>query len=218
MNKKYLACFEYDKIYHVYNKANEKELLFRGDNNYYYFLALFSKYLSPLVDLYAWSLLPNHFHLLVKVKPREEIRKNILTIDGQKITKTERMYLNVENVDLLLEKAFTRLFIAYSMGFNRESERRGNLFYRTFRRVEIQKDGHFTQALIYIHANGQKHKLVKSFTKYKCSSYHTILSKAPTKLLRQEVIDWFRGIDRFIEIQRSNSAFYYSFDGSIEGD
>ena len=34
VNKKYTAVFEFDKIYHIYNKTNNRELLFRTNENY----------------------------------------------------------------------------------------------------------------------------------------------------------------------------------------
>jgi len=33
----------------------------------------FDMYLSDFVELYAFCLMPNHFHLLVKIKEKEEL-------------------------------------------------------------------------------------------------------------------------------------------------
>ena len=113
---------------------------------------------------------------------------------------------------------FKRLFTSYAMAFNKQYCRKGNLFSRTFKRVEILKDNQFTQALQYIHSNAQKHQLVKDFSAYPWTSYHSIASDKPTKILRKEVIDWFGGIDRFKEIHKDISEYYNQFPGSIEED
>jgi putative transposase len=54
--------------YHVFNRGNNKENLFYQSKNYGYFLEKYKHYLSPWLDIYAYCLLPNHFHLLVRVK------------------------------------------------------------------------------------------------------------------------------------------------------
>jgi putative transposase len=80
------------------------------------------------------------------------------------------------------------------MAFNKQHYRTGNLFQRPFKRIEVNKESYFTQAIIYIHANALKHKLVKDFATYEWSSYQSIISDKPTLLQKQEVIEWFGGI------------------------
>ena len=36
--------------------------------NNYYFLYLFAKYINPIADTFAWSLMKNHFHMLFRIK------------------------------------------------------------------------------------------------------------------------------------------------------
>ena len=57
------GCF-----YHVYNRGNNGDNLFYNQENYKFFLRKYDEYLSPLVETYAFCLLPNHFHLLIRVK------------------------------------------------------------------------------------------------------------------------------------------------------
>jgi REP element-mobilizing transposase RayT len=54
--------------YHIYNRANGKENLFRHETNYTRFLELYEKYIFPVADTFAWVLMANHFHLLVQIK------------------------------------------------------------------------------------------------------------------------------------------------------
>ncbi len=53
-------------FYHIYNRGNNGENLFYRPENYGYFLQKFDHYLSGYLELYAYCLLPNHFHLLVR--------------------------------------------------------------------------------------------------------------------------------------------------------
>jgi putative transposase len=54
--------------YHIYNRANGGENLFREDNDYQRFLDQYKKFIPPVADTLAWVLMPNHFHLLVWVR------------------------------------------------------------------------------------------------------------------------------------------------------
>ena len=63
---------EEDRFYHIYNHAVGDELFFKSDENYKFFLRRFKKYVHPYVDLYAYCLMSNHFHFVVKNKVRIE--------------------------------------------------------------------------------------------------------------------------------------------------
>jgi hypothetical protein len=52
----------------IYNRGNNGENLFREQRNYPYFLKLYAKHIEPIAETYAYCLLRNHFHLLVKIK------------------------------------------------------------------------------------------------------------------------------------------------------
>lgn len=56
--------------YHIYNRANGSDNLFRQKSDYRHFLRLYQKYIVPVADTFAWVLMPNHFHLLVRIKER----------------------------------------------------------------------------------------------------------------------------------------------------
>jgi len=55
--------FEPGLLFHVFNRANNYEDLFREEKNYYYFLKLLKRHLIPISEMYAYCLMPNHFHL-----------------------------------------------------------------------------------------------------------------------------------------------------------
>ena len=62
-----------DYFYHIYNHANGDDNLFREQENYRFFLQQYAKYINPIADTYAYCLMPNHFHLLVKIKEEQDL-------------------------------------------------------------------------------------------------------------------------------------------------
>jgi len=62
-----------DAFYHVYNRANGNELLFKNSGNYTYFLKKYKKYIHPIGATFAYCLIPNHFHFLIQIKTEKEI-------------------------------------------------------------------------------------------------------------------------------------------------
>lgn len=213
--EKYLADLTEGNVFHIYNRTNNRELLFRSDENRRFFLQRFTHYLSPYLGTYCWCLLPNHFHFLIEVKSAEEIKKWLQQFKTLK--PTEKIYLE-ENVSsaLLLEKAFHQFFTSYSMAYNKMHKRTGNLFHRPFKRIEVSRDSYFTQAVVYIHANPKKHKLVDDFTKYRWSSWHSLISEASTPLMRKELIDWFGSKEQLIKTHVDLSQYYYESEVAIE--
>lgn len=59
--------FEVGATYHIYNRSNET--LFYTRENYIYFLRKIKANIFPCADIISYCLMPNHFHLLVTIKP-----------------------------------------------------------------------------------------------------------------------------------------------------
>jgi hypothetical protein len=64
---------QHEAYFHVYNRGINGETLFREPENYKHFLRLYEKYIDPVAETFAWCLLKNHFHLLLRIKGVEEI-------------------------------------------------------------------------------------------------------------------------------------------------
>ncbi len=62
-----------NEMYHIYNHANGNDNLFRNEENYAYFLKRYAYFIHPIAKTYAYCLMPNHFHLLVKIRSEEGI-------------------------------------------------------------------------------------------------------------------------------------------------
>ena len=63
--------------YHIFNHANGFENVFRGKENYRFFLEKYRLFVSPIAETYACCLMPNHFHLVVRIRKREVIEELI---------------------------------------------------------------------------------------------------------------------------------------------
>ena len=80
----YYATLEPNGFYHIFNRGNNRENLFFSDENCRYFLEKYGKYMNVLLDTYAYALLPNHFHLVVRARTEEEVVAGIAQRDVEK--------------------------------------------------------------------------------------------------------------------------------------
>lgn len=137
--------FSVDEFYHVYNRGNNKSIIFLSDSDRKRFIKLLYicntstpvvfktiqgmpldkiKRDDTLVDIGAYSLMPNHFHLLLKEKEEGGISR-------------------------FLEKLLT----GYSMYFNKRYERTGKLFEGRSRAQHVDTDEYLKYLFAYIHLN-----------------------------------------------------------------
>ncbi|MFK7908164.1 MAG: transposase [Chitinophagales bacterium] len=201
---RYKAELHANNYYHIYNRTNNKELLFRNIEDRKLFLKKYSEYVLPYVDTFVFCLLGNHFHFLIKVKNIRAIVEVVNNVKLKDQTVAQRNLLKMTDdcrtVHKALSSQFTRLFTSYALWFKRKYSRDGNLFYRPFKRILVESENHFTQLIYYIHANPQIHGIEGDFKKYKWSSYSSMLSLKSTNLKRKEVLNWFGGREYFLEL------------------
>ena len=143
---------EYSGIYHIFNRGNNKEDLFKEPRNYDYFLLLLQKYINPVADILAYCLLPNHFHLLVQIKERKEIAPELQ--GPQRIS-----------------RQIGTCFGTYTKAMNRAYQRSGKLFEGRFKRVAVKTDMQYWKLVNYIHHNPEEHGLVEDYRKWPYSSF-----------------------------------------------
>ena len=96
------------------------------------------------------------------------------------------------------------------MAFNIQQDRTGTLFQTPFKRAIVDSDQYFTQLVYYIHANPQLHGLIDDFREWKWSSYDRILIEKPSKLKKQEVINWFGNKNAYKEFHSVNQKIIYN--------
>ena len=169
------------KYYHIYNRGNNRENIFFEERNYHYFMQLYAKYIEPVADTFAYCLMRNHFHLLLRLKTcRVSETRQVLELDAREIG-----------------QQFNNLFNSYAKAINKAYNRTGSLFQKRFGRIEVTSDSYFSALINYILRNPQKHGFVEDFRDYPYSSYHAMLSDRATRLKREEVLAWFAGKERF---------------------
>ncbi len=187
-----------DHYYHIYNRGNNGDNLFFQDRNYRYFLQKYDAYLSPYVETYAFCLLPNHFHLLVRIKNFSDLPQMQQTLrhGNEWITSPER----------IISEQFRRFFVSYAKSVKIQEERTGSLFEKNFRRKQVDSEQYFTTLVAYIHQNPQTHGICADYTDYPYSSYQRIIDPKPTRLMKSFVIDWFGGVATYIQFHQQASA------------
>jgi REP element-mobilizing transposase RayT len=167
------------RTYHIWARGENRADIFFEERTYAHFLRLYVKCVEPVADTYAYCLLPDHLHLLVRLRTEEETPN---------ITANPRV-----PKDLNASHLFSILFNAYAKAINRAYGRTGNLFQKPFERVRVISDVHLVHLIAYIHQNPGKHGLVEDYRDWPHSSYHALLSEESTHLRQQEVLGWFDG-------------------------
>lgn len=175
--------------YHVYNRGVDKCIIFKDDQDYKVFLHLLKILLSPKpkdkehpltvltgfipvrlrplyktlhkeVDLLAYCLMPNHFHLLLRQR----------SFSG-------------------LTQLMKRLCTTYSMYFNRRHDRVGHLFQGVYKAVNISDDPYLLHLSRYIHLNPiELTGSILVNRSYPYSSYKYYLGIKKSKWVKPKVI------------------------------
>ena len=182
------------KAYHLFNRAIGNEKLFRTRENYFYFLQKYALHTKEICDTYCYCLLPNHFHLMIRIKQEQCLIQHYNLVKNKNI----EIYNDVLIADFIMER-FSNWLNGYTKAINKVYKRKGALFMDYTRRKEIEDDKSFGNTIRYIHKNPEHHSIVSDFEQWEYSSYHSILSNAPTLLLRDEVLRWFGNKDQFIK-------------------
>ena len=111
-------------IYHLSARGNRREAVFLDDQDWGQFLDLLAKSLARYrVQLHAWVLLPNHFHLLAR---------------------TERANLS---------RWMHWLMVSYAVGFNRRHRKVGHLFQGRYKGLLVEQGEYVLELSRYLHLN-----------------------------------------------------------------
>jgi len=223
--------FATDAFYHIYNRGVEKRRVFldkddhfrfvhdlfefndegSANNLYYYRLPSLKSYeVQPhkiskrklLVEIIAFCLMPNHFHLFLR-----------------------------QNADNGIIRFMQKLGTGYTMFFNQKYQRVGGLFQGRFKAVLVEKESHFLYLPHYIHLNpldiympswrnkkiGNPQRALKFLESYRWSSYldHAGKKNLPSvissnlfkklfgtpKEYRESLLEWIEDMD-FADISK----------------
>ncbi|HRH58760.1 MAG TPA: transposase [Chitinophagales bacterium] len=178
---------ESGSVYHIYNRGTNKQTIFITKKDYNHFLSLWEKHIEPVADTFAFCLLPNHFHFMVKIKEITDLTQ---------LPKAAE--LNESDIKYYLSRQFSNLFNAYSRYFNLKYERDGKVFRERFKRKEVLTEEYFTKLIEYIHTNPVKHGITDNYKDYEYSSFWIHVLDTPTRLKRDEIIKWYGSKSRYI--------------------
>jgi len=182
-SKKTRTPFEPDFFYHIYNRGVNKERIFANPDNYNHFLNLYLENISVYAETFAFCLITNHFHFLIRIKE---------DIDIKDFNRGLRIWL-----------------VKYVMYFNNQESRVGGLLTRPINRIKVHDIKYLKKLIHYIHMNPVKHGLTKSFQNYKYSSFNSILRGSGKIIAMPEVLEFFNGsIEEFIEFHWKENKYY----------
>jgi REP element-mobilizing transposase RayT len=129
----------------------------------------------------------NHFHFLIRIKDEDELLANLL-LDRR----------GLGDLDGLITRQFSNFFNSYAKAFNKMYNRKGSLFMKNFKRLEIG-DKRYLQILVrYIHLNPVESKTVCHPKDWKHSSYKTIINEDRSWLKSDQAIGLFDDLDNFV--------------------
>jgi REP element-mobilizing transposase RayT len=136
-------------LHHIIARGIEKRSIFGDDDDRDDFLKRLGTVLSETATAcYAWTLTPNHFHLLLRTgkAPISTVMRRVLT--------------------------------GYAIGYNYRHRRSGHLFQNRFKSILCQEDLYFKELLRYIHLNPLRAKIVpdlKSLNRYPYSGHSALM-------------------------------------------
>jgi putative transposase len=122
-------------LHHVIIRGIEGRMIFMDDSDREGFLMRLGTLLEETQTCcYAWALMPNHIHLL----------------------------LRTGNVSL--SNVMARLLTGYVVTFNKRHQRHGHLFQNRYKSIICQEDLYCTELIRYIHLNPLRASLVADFS------------------------------------------------------
>src|SRR6056297_212175 len=139
-------------LQHVIVRGIERRNIFRTNNDRQDFIDRFSSLLIETeTECYAWALIPNHFHLLLKPKGCD------------------------------LKHFMRRLLTGYAVNFNKRHRRSGHLFQNRYKSIVCEEDTYLLELIRYIHLNPLRAGLVKNLdtlNRYPWCGHSVLLGKA----------------------------------------
>lgn len=147
-------------VSHITQRAAGKSPLFLEANDYLFMLSNLKEVSQKRsLDVYAFCLMPNHIHILLRPRGAE------------------------------LHEAMRDLFARYAMMFNRKYERKGHLFGGPYRQAVCLDDSYLLAASLYIHMNPARAGLAADPCDYRWSSiklYHDL--NAPPSFVKPSFV------------------------------
>ncbi len=194
--------------YHIFNHANGFENIFTEDENYRFFIEKYQQYILPIAETYAYCLLPNHFHLVVRIRRREvleEVFRNFKSTNFSKVQNFGKVEVTDNMIEYYISKQFANLFSCYTQSFNKVNKRRGSLFLKNFRRELIENKAYFLNAIIYTHRNPVHHAFCDRYTDWSYTSFCEIKEHNSQLIEVDKLLRMFGGLVSFIDLHEQSA-------------
>ena len=140
-------------LHHIIVRGIERRKIFADDDDPYDFIDRLGGIIEEThTGCYAWALIPNHFHLLLRTG------------------------------SVPIATVMRRLLTGYATRFNRRHHRHGHLFQNRYKSILCQEDTYFLELVRYIHLNPLRARLVTGIDnlgKYPFSGHSAIMGKVP---------------------------------------
>lgn len=135
-------------LHHVIIRGIEKKKIVDDDRDMQDFVSRMGiAALETETPLYAWSLMPNHAHILLRSGP------------------------------FGLSRYMSKFLTGYAVSYNLRHDRHGHLFQNRFKSIVCEEDLYFKELVRYIHLNPLRAKLVENIAKLNSYNYcgHSVL-------------------------------------------
>lgn len=120
-------------LHHVMGRGIERRKIFLDDRDLEDFLSRLADLArEQSMEIFAWALLPNHFHLLCQTRKQP------------------------------LASSMRKLLTGYVVNFNRRHRRQGHLFQNRYKSIVCQEEVYLTELVRYIHLNLLRSGMVKN--------------------------------------------------------
>ena len=174
-------------IYHIYSRGAGNDKIFRQEPDYLRFLKVMGEKLCPVSEIYAYCLIPNHYHLMLKVTAEP----------------------------ILFSRAIGEMGVSYAKWYNKKYGRMGPLFMSPYKRKQLHDYSYLAWIPWYIHRNPLRHGLTLDWENYKWSSYPTYMGDGPTRLTRGFLLNLYGGREAMQQHHRANASLWLGDD--LEG-
>ncbi len=153
-------------FYHVFNRGAGKQIIFLDDSYYHKFLSKLRQ-MARISDhcLFAYCLMPNHFHLIIQTNkvPLDRIMRGLAT--------------------------------SFAMYFNIRTGHVGPVFQNRFKSVICEKEAYFWELSRYVHLNPVRGGLAKGPGDYYFSSFNEISGETDSDLIDEKAREMLVGVN-----------------------